>query len=1044
MSAPPAYSKQILYFVNLPLCTLTHLLYNLFVTYLTKGKENHMKRFLSLVLALCLCTSLCTGALASGEASGSGEAFAGYENRPVFVSGVYEMERADAVTASYTLHGYYNTTDASAEDAFTVLEFAPGTTAAIYPSEDAAQPLEGVTAAFDGETLTLTFDAPPADEVYGYVVFNDGKTEFTAVPVYVVSYGAQAYLNATTSYNGYALRYDADSYTPGAVYYEKGIADSIMGGAIDLFGAADFAAEIAAAAETSGYDYYELYEAVDWYLNNGSTTGGDTWEEFLTDRILDVNPTDATGPVHVGDGFLRVEACYYLFRYYWMNNTTYEVTFGDTVTGIFGDNMNKLFPDFNDFFWGHYYCTWFQCLNPGLRSGFLFKYDSVVDPDGSNTNKRGMYMYRDELGVEGQVAYEIDTAINYGDFLNMIYNVITGGHSSLNEAGEAAKTALVADGGTGREANARAVNAYFALGLDLPAVMEQTVSKWDAVMILYALRGTSDGIKDIPDENMEDTYLYNTTKWGDLAYDTYLDTDTYYERKGITEYTAETNHYGLTSMAAVTVSPAATVDESVWEGCSFYYVGDYVIVIDNTAIVDKADTTATGGTIYYQAGYSAEEYGGEKTYKSLAFSYALAEDGTLVLSGVEGYPSFASGTTWNTADVGSFYCSGLWIRDGAKVDLTNTTVLAQASATGDDIRDDSHRFFGGGDGLQVTDAASVTVKNDDGQIFLIGTGGTSAGSIYAGGASTTVVENTTLRNASGHPFSIFYNGIFVLDGCTTMNSGRIFNSDASSGTIIFNNTVCVERSGASVMDETCSAHFVNSFTTKLSAWEVNGNAQAIFNNSTVETGGSFNFSNKTSMTSDVGEVIIVNSNFLNTSGTLVNATRGGRGYFHVVDSSINWSGSADTTLISVGGPNSWTGAAMYVEVDAESVFPTAFSVAVAGDCYESIRGWNDDVLAYESNSTLYLDIDQVIDVKMDCTDTVTCSFAMVGVTDKFTATGNVVFVDEAGQYVYTGLDGDGALYNADLAAVTENGDGTATVVYTMSNGSTMTYLNLPL
>ncbi len=1001
-----------------------------------------MKRILCMILALCLCMSLGTVAFASGEASGSGEAFTGYENRPVFASGVYEMESAEAVTARYTLHGYYNTTDASAEDAFTVLAFAPGTTATVYPSEDAAQPLEGVSAAFDGQTLTLTFEAPPAEEVYGYVVFDDGETEFTPVPVYVVSYGAQAYLNAETSYNGYALRYDANTYTPGAVYYEKGIADSIMGGAIDLFGAADFAQEIAQAAEVYGYDYYDLYEAVDWYLNNGSTTGGDTWEEFLTDRTVNVNPTDATDPVYVGDGFLRVEACYYLFRYYWMNNTTYEVTYGDT-TGIFGDNMNKLYPDFNDFFWGHYYCTWFQCLNPGLRSGFLFKYDSVVDPDGTNTNDRGMYMYREELGVEGQLAYEIDTAINYGDFLNMIYNVITGGHSSLNEAGEAAKTALLSVNGTGRAVHAAAVNEYFAMGLDLDALMDQTVTKWDAVMLLYKLRGTSDGVKDLPDENMEDTYLYNTTKWGDLAYDTYLDTATYYERKGITEYTAETNQYGLTTMAAVTVSPAATVDEAVWEGCSFYYIGDYVIVIDDTAIVDKAETTDQGGTIWYQAGYSAEEYGGEKTYVSLAFSYALAQDGTLVISGVEGYDSFATGTTWNTADVGSFYCSGLWIRDGAVVDLVNTTILAQASATGDDIKDDSHRFFGGGDGLQVSDKASVTVKNDDGQIFLIGTGGTSAGSIFAGGASTTVVENTTLRNASGHPFSIFYNGIFVLDGCTTMNSGRIFNSDASSGTVIFNNTIAVERSGSSVMDETCSAHFVNTFATKLSGWEVNGNAQAIFNNTTVESGGSFNYSNKTSMTSDVGEVVMVNSNFLNTSGTIINATRGGRGYFRAEDSSITWSGDADTTLISVGGPNSYTGASMYVEVDAESLFPTAFSVAVAGDCYESVRGWNDDVLAYESNSTLYLDIDQVIDVKMDCTDTVTCSFGMVGVTDKFYATGNVIFVDEAGQYVYTGLDESGALYNEALAQVAPNGDGTATVVYTMTDGSTMTYLNLP-
>jgi hypothetical protein len=132
-----------------------------------------------------------------------------------------------------------------------------------------------------------------------------------------------------------------------------------------------------------------------------------------------------------------------------------------------------------------------------------------------------------------------------------------------------------------------------------------------------------------------------------------------------------------------------------------------------------------------------------------------------------------------------------------------------------------------------------------------------------------------------------------------------------------------------------------------------------------------------------------------------------------------------------------------VEVDADSQFPTDFAVTVAGDCYNSVRGWNDDVLTYDSNSVLYLDIDQTVNVTMDCTATVTCSFSMVGVTDQFYATGNVIFVED-GQYVYTGLDENDGLYNADLiTSLTDNGDGTADVVYTLSNGSTMTYTSLP-
>ena len=1001
------------------------------------------KRIFAALLAICLCLGLSAGALASGEASGSGSG--GYENRPVFASGVYEMPSADAAEAVFTLYGYYNTTDASEADAFTLLPFAAGTAAGVYTDSGCDTPLPGVTAEFDGASLTLRFDAAPADEIYGYVLFDDGTTEFTPVPVYIVSYAANdRYLTDTVDYNGYELRYDADAYTPGAVYYHNGTADAIIGGAIDLFGAADFADEIAAAAEAYGYDYELLYNAVDWYLNNGATTGGDNWEEFLTDRLVNVNPTDATDPVHVGDGYLRVEACYYLFRYYWMNNTTYEVTAGDEVTGIFGDNMNKLYENFDDFFWGHYYCTWFQALNPALRSGGLFKYDSVVDPDGSNTNDLGMYGYRAELGVEGQLPYKIDEAISYGDFLNMIYNAIIGGQSALNDKGEQDAAALSGLAGDSRYDNALAVLEYFDIPLDLDAVIDEPVTKWDAVVLFYEiLRGTSDAAKEIPDDDTEDVYLYNTTKHGSLATDTYLDTDTYYSRKGIAEYTAETNHYGLTSMAAVTITPSSTVDEAEWVGCTIIPVGEYLIIFDDTAIIDRTVEGDNAGIVYYQAGYSADEYDGARTYESLAFAYALEGD-TLVLSGVEGYNSFATGTTWNLADVGSFYCSGLWIRDGVKAAMRNTTVLAQASGTGDDIRDDSHRFFGGGDGLQVTDKdTSVTISNDNGQIFLIGTGGTAAGSIYAGGGSTTVISGTTLRNASGHPFSIFYNGVLVLDNDSLMNSGRIFNSDASSGTVIFNDVVAVENSGAAVMDETCSAYFVDTFVTKLSGWEVNGNAQAVLTNTTVETGGSWNFSNKTSMTSDVGEVVLVNTKLLNTSGSIFTANRGGRGYVHVIDSDIAWSGNADTTLLSVAGPNSFTGASMYVEVDAASEFPTAFSVQVAGNCYSSVRGWNDDVLSYESNSTLYLDIDKAVDVKMDCSDTVVCSFGMVGVTDQFHCTGNVIFVED-GAYVYTGLDEDDGLYNAELiTALADNGDGTADVTYTMPGGSTMTYLNIP-
>jgi len=991
--------------------------------------KTKVKRAICILLSVTITLSLSSfGLVAEGTSGppdgggGGGSSATVCTNRPVFRSSVYEMPDADATEATFTLYGYYGSTaDVTdeetgevTEEACTLHAFTEYAQVAIYTDSDATASASDVTAAFDGSTLTLTYDTAPTDETYYYVVFTDGETECCAVPIYVVSYiSTDTYLTDTADYSGYTLRYNSDVYTPGSEYYEDGDTGSIIGGANDLFSAADFADEIQAAAESYGYDYSTLYKAVDWYMNNGATTGGDTWTEFCTDRSVDVNPTDDGGVNEAGAGYLRVESCYYLFRYYWMNNNMYETS----TTGIFTDNMNKLA---DPWFWGNYYCTWFQALNPALRAGGLFQWDSLVDPDGTNTNEAGMFTRQD-------LAYGIDETINYGDFLNMIYNAITGGQAALNDAGDTAwsdlETLAASYGGENRANNAKAVATYFGMDFitDLESVMEQTVTKWDAVMMYYCLKGTSDATKEIPDENTEDIYGYNTTKIGDLALDTYEDED-------------QSNTYGLTMMGAVTISPSTTVDEDDWDGCTIYTAGSYSIIFDNTATVDPVltDTSADSGTVYYTTLSYAEE--------PLAFSYSLAKDGDLVITGVDGYDAFASGTDQNNADTASFYCSGLWVRDGAQVTMKNVTILPQASSSSSDVSEDSHRFFGGGAGLQVTDNGTlVTVENDDGQAAMIGTGSTSAGSLYAGTGASMSVSNSTLVNATGHPYCVMYNGIMAFDNDTLMNSGRIFSSDAGSGTVIMNDVVAQESSGDCIEDETCSFYATNSFITKLGESGMNGNSQAVFVNTTVENGGSWTFANKTSMATDVGEVIFLNSTLENTSGSIFSSDRGGRGKVLVEDSVINWSGDADTTLLTVKGPNTWLGGELYVEADADSVFPTDFSVVVAGDCISATNGWIEDETSYESNSVLYLDIDQVIHVSMDCSATTSCSNSMFGLTDIYTNTGNVVFVVD-GEYIYTGLDENGDWYHADLAELTSDGD----MVYTLPNGSTMTYENADL
>jgi hypothetical protein len=986
--------------------------------------RKNLKRALSFLLAIATLLSLCSfsafaegmGPLPGGGGGGTNSATV-YTNRPVFRSSVYEMPSASDTVAAFTLYGYYGstadvTTKSVTEKACTLHPFSSAAQVSIYTDSSAKAVPDDVTAAFDGTTLTLTFSQAPTSEHYYYVVFTDGATTCCAVPVYVVSdTSTSAYLTDTTTNSGYTLRYNSATYTPDSVYYEKGDTGSIIGGANDLFSAKDFASEIKTASEKYGYDYNSLYAAVDWYLNNGSTTGGDTWTEFCTDRNVDVNPTDSVGVKHVGAGYLRVEACYYLFRYYWMNNNMSETS----KTGVFTDNMNKLSTPW---FWGNYYCTWFQALNPGLRAGGLYQWDSLVDPDGTNTDSNGMF-------TNQQLAYGIDKTINYGDFLNMIYNAITGGQASLNAAGDTACSkveALTASyGGENRVNNSKAVVNYFGMSFitDLDSKMDQTVTKWDAVMMLYCLKGTSDGTKEIPDENTEAIYGYNTTKFGKLALNTYEDS-------------SQSNTYGLTMMGAVTISPSSTVNAATWTGCTIYQAGSYSIIMDNTATIDTTKTSVTGdsGTVYY----TTLAY----TSKPLAFRYSLAANGDLVIEGVDGYAGFSSGTDQNKADTASFYCSGLWVRDGAQVTLKNVTLIPQASSNSSDVSQDSHRFFGGGAGLQVTDANTlVTIENDNGQAAMIGSGSTSAGSLYAGTGASMSVSNSTLVNATGHPYCVMYNGNLILDHDTLINSGRIFSSDAGSGTVIMNDVVAQESGGDCIEDESCSYYANNSFISKLGESGMNGNAQAVFVNTTVEKGGSWTFANKTSMPTDVGEVILLNSTLKSTSGSVFSSDRGGRGKVSVKHSVVNWSGTADTALFTVKGPNTWLGGELYVDVDVASVFPTDFSVVVAGDCTSATNGWNAPKTSYDSNSVLYLDIDKQIHVSMDCSATTTCSNSMFGLTDTYSNTGNVVFVIN-GENIYTGKDANGNWYNTNLAKLDSNGN----MVYTLSNGSTMTYKNV--
>lgn len=986
----------------------------------------NFKRGISLLVALALCLTLGIGAWAIDEAglkddgmptdeaaskdsgmpsgesaskeggmptgSGSSGASAVYDNLPVFESSVYEMPDANAVTATFTVKGYYGSTEATDDEpACTLHAFSGSAAVEVYDESDGRTPAAGVSADFKAGVLTLTFDKAPADETVLYVRFTDGAVESYLSTLYIVSFASiQTYLTDSADYYGFALRYSGAAYTPNAALSaETGYAGTILGGAFDVTGAAHYADEIAAAAEELGYDAETLYNAVDFYLTCGGTTAGDTWEEFVTDRWSDANPTDDVSPIYISDGYTRLEAVYFLFRYLALNSVI-----SDELTGDFVDVMIPMVA------WNNYYVTQFQATNPTRRAGGFYQYDSVVDPTGK---------YAEQMNEDGE--FGIDLVVNTGDFLNWIYNAFTGGQAGLTEKGEADAASLLAAtekaGGESRKNNAAAVISVFGMEdiiPDLDAVMDDDVSVWQAVMLYYKLLGDSMGEKYFADEDMELIYGYNTTNVSnnDMSMTTY-------------DPAASGTGYGLTCMGAVVIG----ADDAGLPVVSFE---------DSCTIISQEEKDGVTTVVYETLTSDGE----------LAFSYSYdAKSGVLTVEGVDGYPAaFCSGTDTNNADSSAFYCSGLLVKDGVQVYLKNVTVIAQASSQDAAMTvSDNQRFMGGGAGIQVVDIGTqVTIENDDGSVSMISSGSTNVGGMYAGTGASMIVKNSTVDvQSSGHPYSVMYNGTIVFDSATLLNGGgRTFNSDGGSGTLIMNNVVAYETGGGgSVMDETCSYFAVNSYISAKSQWEMNGCAQAIYVNSYIDSfGGPWQFANKTSFTQDCGEVILLNTT-VNCEGSAMaaSADRGGRGVFACIDSTFTWGGTADSTLFSVKGANDFGSGYLYAKVE-NSDFPTEFGVFVG------------QIDTYDSNCLMYLDFDTPVTVSQDCTATSSSSNSMFGISETWTAGGSVVFVID-GTYVYTGVDPDGALYNpALITAATENADGTWDVTWTLSDGSTMTYKSL--
>ncbi len=892
------------------------------------------KKAIALLLAMSMCVSMLSiGSYAANETdsgaeqtvdpgagmdqgggegggSGSSGSAASFTNRWTAQSSVYVMDDGETA-ASFTIYGYYESND----DLDTLIAFAEDASATVYADSDATTLATGVTATLDGTSLTLDFGSEPQTNQVYFVAITTGNVTTTASPLYVVAASSAQYLVEGYTYE-FSNDGDEDTNDSFTLYVAEGYtADPanenavLAGGSQTVFSAADFS--------DIDQDDEELVAAVNWYLTSGATNGGDSLTEFAVDRTVDYKH-DGTALNNVGKSFLRTETVQVLYRLYMTDSELAD------ASGAFTDVM-----DLANNVWNNYYITSFQGINPLMKTGF-YQGDSVCDPDEAFTDS-----------VSSSTIFGVNQAINYGDFLNYIYNVIINELANLSESGEALKTAFLAESHATRAERAAAVNKVLELGLDLDSLMEEYVDKYTAVKILYHLAGTNDNMVYPSDSSI---YGYDIT---------------YSEEDGRTTY------------------------------ATGFYADSYNIV---------------NGTVYNFASTLLGDYD----------SIVSVSGSVLTIDGSD-YDSamFASGD--GTDGAGGYQYSGLWIQDGETV-LKNVSILSQASTNNEKYR------WGGGSGLLVTGVNTIlrSITTDGSFVIQANDATTMSGATYSGVGAITYYQNANIWNSSQHTSNSCFAGTLIYDGSTIMGGGRILSTDHMGGYVIFNESVADKSAGGMyVLDETSSLIGINSyFTGSGSANEVNGVGEVYYVNCLVDNYGSVSFANKTSLTTDYGTWTLTNTIVNMTGSTIASADRGGHGIITLSDNSAIVA-TEGGQLFNLNGYNMYCGPILVINIDETSTITSNGSAFVGTDA-----------ILYINNANTSL----TFTLTVDMTATGSYTQSMMGVSESYVSDGNICY-----NGVMTGLDENGSLYNADLAVV--NG---TTVVYTLSDGSTITYTNVTL
>jgi hypothetical protein len=384
--------------------------------------------------------------------------------------------------------------------------------------------------------------------------------------------------------------------------------------------------------------------------------------------------------------------------------------------------------------------------------------------------------------------------------------------------------------------------------------------------------------------------------------------------------------------------------------------------------------------------------------------------------------------------------SALIAQDGAVVTLVDSRIISSGSNPSEELADRDYRLGIGAGLLAIDQGTVVKIFNTTGELNTTGaSNGSMAGCLFTGFGSIIYAENGQFYSAGQHPSNTCYDGTLIYNGSTLTGGGRTFSTDFFGGKVIYYNTISNQLSGNGfVIDESTSYFVVNSYVYGGSSFETNGEGQAYYQNSYIDTKGSWVMQNNTSLRSDCDYVCGVNSFFNCRATTFLTVQKEEHAVVRFVDSTIQTAGG-DGYIIKVSGDEWQTSA--WLQLNLENTDFPAGQVYVAG-----ARDWpNQDTHTDGATLEINTDGNSQVDLTQVVTDTLSLTTYEDGTTEVEGRMGTNYATDILNNGtitvngVATGLDvvdGEVIVANEDYADVTIT-DETVTAVYTV-DGATVT------